>query len=94
MSEHHPFVSEAHEGRPWFEWAVALCVVASAVLGLAGHLMAATFLMAGVSVVTAVVRLVWRDRSPWKIRSVAFDAFIGLSLGAGLVATYLTVPMM
>lgn len=90
----HPYVSEAHEGKPWFEWVVALCVAATAVLGLLGYLLAATAVLAATAIVTAVVRLALRERSPWKIRSVTFDAFIGLSLGIGLIITYLAVLML
>ena len=93
MAEHHPFVSEAHEDRPWFEWIVAALVAVAAVLGLTDHLFAATLTLAVTSIATALVRLALRERSPWKIRSVAFDVFIGLSLSVGLIVTYVAVLM-
>ena len=27
MNRHHPFVSERHEGKPWFEWCVCVALV-------------------------------------------------------------------
>lgn len=72
----HPYVSEDHEGKPWFEWAVA------AVVALA------------VAVVTGLLRLILRERSPWKVRSVAFDAFIGIALGIGLLAVHFSVGLL
>ena len=30
----HPYVSEDHEGKPWFEWIVAAMVVIATVLSL------------------------------------------------------------
>lgn len=74
----HPYVSEDHEGKPWFEWAVA-AVVALAV---------------AVAVVTGLLRLILRERSPWKVRSVAFDAFIGIALGIGLLAVHFSVGLL
>ncbi|PLS26368.1 DUF3017 domain-containing protein [Bifidobacterium parmae] len=89
--KNHPFVSEAHEGKPWFEWIVAALVVASGVLAVLGYTMAATVLISVTAIVTGLVRLVMRERSPWKVRSVAFDSFIGICLGIGLLATYFSV---
>ena len=60
----HPYVSEDHEGKPWFEWIVLGVVVVATVVAAFGHTMA------------------------WKVRSVAFDSFIGIALGIGLLITY------
>ena len=69
----HPFVSEAHEGKPWFEWCVAIIVVIS---------------ISVTAIVSGLVRLILREKSPWKVRSVAFDSIIGICLGVGLLVTY------
>ena len=89
--KNHPFVSEAHEGKPWFEWIVAVLVVVSGGLAAFGYTMAATVLISVAAIVTGLVRLVLRERSPWKVRSVAFDSFIGICLGVGLLAVYFSV---
>ncbi|NMM94208.1 DUF3017 domain-containing protein [Bifidobacterium oedipodis] len=84
----HPYVSEAHEGKPWFEWIVCAIVVVVAVLAGLGYTMAATVLISVTAIATGLIRLILRERSPWKVRSVAFDSFIGISLGVGLLITY------
>ncbi|MBT1181191.1 DUF3017 domain-containing protein [Bifidobacterium sp. CP2] len=89
--KNHPYVSEDHEGKPWFEWCVALAVVVSGVLAVLGYTKAATVLISVTAIITGLLRLVLRERSPWKVRSVAFDSFIGISLGIGLLATYFSV---
>ena len=33
----HPYVSEDHEGKPWFEWIVAAVVIVATVLAVAGY---------------------------------------------------------
>ena len=78
----HPYVSEAHEGKPWFEWCVLGVVAVITLLVAFGYTMAATVILA----VTAII--IHKDRSPWKVRSVAFDSFIGIALGIGLLITY------
>ncbi|MBT1164815.1 DUF3017 domain-containing protein [Bifidobacterium felsineum] len=84
----HPFVSEAHEGKPWFEWIVLGVVVAVAVVAGFGYTMAATVLLSVTAITTGLIRLAMREKSPWKVRSVAFDSFIGIALGFGLLITY------
>ncbi|TPF82349.1 MULTISPECIES: DUF3017 domain-containing protein [Bifidobacterium] len=84
----HPFVSEAHEGKPWFEWIVLGIVVVITVIAASGYTMAATVLLAVTAIGTGLIRLVLREKSPWKVRSVAFDSFIGIALGIGLLITY------
>ena len=81
----HPYVSEDHEGKPWFEWIVAAVVIVATVLAVAGYTKAATAAIAVTAIATGLVRLALRERSPWKVRSVAFDAFIGIGLGVGQV---------
>lgn len=90
-NEQQPFVSEAHEGSPAFEWVVALCVVVCAVTALAGHVIWAVGIMAVTAIGTAAIRLIMRERSPWKIRSVGFDCFFGFALGVGLLITVLSI---
>ena len=53
-----------------------------------GYTMAATVILAVTAIITGLVRLILQDRSPWKVRSVAFDSFIGIALGIGLLITY------
>ncbi|KFI92190.1 hypothetical protein BISA_0586 [Bifidobacterium saguini DSM 23967] len=84
----HPYVSEAHEGKPWFEWIVLGVVVVITVIAACGYTMAATVLLSVTAMSTGLIRLVLREKSPWKVRSVAFDSFIGIALGIGLLITY------
>lgn len=90
----HPWVSEEHEGRPSFEWCVAILVVLSGIIAFLGYTLAATVIIAVTAIVTGVVRLILRERSPWKVRSVGFDAFIGIGLGIGLLVTYFSIGML
>ena len=84
----HPYVSEAHEGKPWFEWIVLVVVVVATVVAAFGYTMAATVIIAVTAIITGLIRLILREKSPWKVRSVAFDSFIGIALGIGLLITY------
>lgn len=84
----HPYVSEAHEGKPWFEWIVLGVVVVATVVAAFGYTMAATVIIAVTAIITGLIRLTLREKSPWKVRSVAFDSFIGITLGIGLLITY------
>ena len=84
----HPFVSEAHEGKPWFEWCVAIIVVISGIFAAFGYTTAATVSISVTAIVSGLVRLILREKSPWKVRSVAFDSIIGICLGVGLLVTY------
>ncbi|WP_288240205.1 DUF3017 domain-containing protein [uncultured Bifidobacterium sp.] len=90
----HPWVSEEHEGKPVFEWAVALVVVVSAIVAVIGYTMAATVIISVAAIATGILRLVLRERSPWKVRSVAFDAVIGIGLGVGLLLTYFSIGLL
>lgn len=84
----HPFVSEAHEGKPWFEWCVAIIVVISGIVAAFGYTTAAMVSISVTAIVSGLVRLILREKSPWKVRSVAFDSIIGICLGVGLLVTY------
>ena len=88
MPQEHPYVSEAKEGKPVCEWIVALLVCVSGILAAFGYTMAATVILAVTAIITGLVRLILQDKSPWKVRSVAFDSFIGIALGIGLLITY------
>lgn len=90
----HPFVSESHEGRPWFEGIIFLVVIVSALVALLGNTMAATVIVSVAAIVSGLLRLILKDRSPWKVRSVAFDSFIGICLGIGLLLTYLSIQLL
>ena len=80
----HPFVSEAHEGNPIFEWGLLVVVIIATVVAAFGYTRAATAILAVTALVCGILRLALRRRSPFKVRSVAFDAFISLGLGIGL----------
>ena len=54
---------------------------------------AATVVIAVTALITGLVRLVLRERSPWKVRSVVFDAFIGIALGIGLLVLLILFPV-
>lgn len=90
----HPHVSEDHEGRPWFEWTVAVLVVISAVLVALGREMAATIIISVTAIGTGTVRLVLRDRSPWKVRSIAFDTVIGIGGGIAILLLYFSIILL
>ena len=90
----HPYVSEDHEGKPWFEWAVAAVVALAVAVAALGYTTAATVIISVAAVVTGLLRLILRERSPWKVRSVAFDAFIGIALGIGLLAVHFSVGLL
>ena len=93
MPQEHPYVSEAKEGKPVCEWIVALLVCVSGILAAFGYTMAATALLAATAIVLGTMRIILRERSPWKVRSVVFDAFMGVGLGAGLLILQRLVPV-
>ncbi len=93
-SHGHPFVSESHEGHPIFEGVIFLIVIASALVAISGNTMAATVIVSVAAIVSGVLRLILRKKSPWKVRSVAFDSFIGICLGVGLLLTYLSIQLL
>ncbi|KFI67891.1 hypothetical protein [Bifidobacterium magnum] len=90
----HPHVSENHEGAPWFEWIVAGMVALAAVLAALGKEMAATLCIALTAIVTGIIQLVLRDRSPWKVRSVPFDATVGIGSGAAILLLYFSIRLL
>ena len=94
MSIKHPFVSETHEGRPAFEWSVAALAVITVVVAALGYEMAATAILAATAIVTGLLRLLLRERSPWKVRSVRFDAVVGIGLGLGLLLLYFSIHLL
>ena len=93
-SHGHPFVLESHEGHPIFEGVIFLVVIASALVAISGNTMAATVIVSVAAIVSGVLRLILRKKSPWKVRSVAFDSFIGICLGVGLLLTYLSIQLL
>lgn len=94
MSNKHPYVSEAHEGKPFWEWIVLLALLVATLLAGLGHTMAATAIFAATAIITSLIRLILKDQSPWKIRSVGFDTFIGVSLGIGLLVVYFSIRIL
>ena len=93
-SHGHPFVSESQEGHPTFEGVIFLVVIVSALIAISGNTMAATVIVSVAAIVSGVLRLVLRKKSPWKVRSVAFDSFISICLGVGLLLTYLSIQLL
>lgn len=87
----HPFVSEVNEGKPWFEWCVAGVLAIACIVALFHQFGAATAIMCLLCATVATVRLIAGQRSPWKIRSRAFDVIIGYGLAIGLYGTYLSI---
>lgn len=90
----HPFVSEAQEGRPICEGVIFLVVLIAALVAFCGYTWAATVLVSVAALVCGALRLILKDRSPWKVRSVPFDTFISISLGIGLLVTYTSIQLM
>lgn len=90
----HPFVSEAQEGRPICEGVIFLVVLIAALVAFCGYTWAATGLVSVAALVCGALRLILKDRSPWKVRSVPFDTFISISLGIGLLVTYTSIQLM
>ena len=93
MNKHSPYVSEQHEGQVWFEWCVTALVVVAAIVAFLGYLLAATVIISATACIVGVLRMVMRENSPWKVRSVGFDAFFSIALGIGLIATYLSITL-
>ena len=93
-SHGHPFVSESHEGHPIFEGVIFLVVIASALVAISGNTMAATVIVSVAAIVSGVLRLILRKKSPWNVRSVAFDSIIGICLGVGLILTYMSIQLL
>lgn len=87
----HIYVSESKEGKPYAQWIVAVIVCVSAALAFMGKTMAATVIIAVTAIVLGIIRLIFTQKSPWKVRSVAFDSFISISLGIGLLITYFSI---
>ncbi|MGN0102784.1 DUF3017 domain-containing protein [Bifidobacterium thermacidophilum] len=94
MPQEHPYVSEAKEGKPVCEWIVALLVCVSGILAAFGYTMAATALLAATAIVLGTMRIILRERSPWKVRSVAFDASMSLCFGIGVSLLDLSIRVM
>lgn len=90
----HPYVSEKSEGKPYAEWIVGIVVAVCVVLAFARYEAAATVIIAVTAIVLGVMRLIMRQRSPWKVRSVGFDSFISIALGIGLLITYASIVLL
>lgn len=90
-SSNHIYVSEVKEGKPYAQWIVAIIVCVCAVLAFIGRIMAATVIISATAIILGIIRLIFSQRSPWKVRSVAFDSFISIALGLGLLITYFSI---
>ena len=91
MARKSPKVSDEADGQPWFQWVVLGVVVLVTVLAFLGHILAATALLSATAIVIGVMRLVLRGRSPWRVRSVAFDSTFSIIIGVGLLGIYLSI---
>ena len=94
MNDQHPFVSEAHEGNPMYEWGLLVVVAIATIVAVIGHVQIAVAIIAVESLVSGFIRLALKERSPFKVRSVSFDAFISISLGLGLIALDIALHVM
>ena len=90
-SSNHIYVSEVKEGKPYAQWIVAIIVCVCAVLAFIGRIMAATVIISATAIILGIIRLIFSQRSPWKVRSIAFDSFISIALGLGLLITYFSI---
>lgn len=90
-SNNHIYVSEVKEGKPYAQWIVAIIVCVCAVLAFIGKIMAATVIISATAIILGIIRLIFSQRSPWKVRSIAFDSFISIALGLGLLITYFSI---
>ncbi|WP_421779226.1 DUF3017 domain-containing protein [Gardnerella sp. DNF01144] len=90
-SNNHIYVSEVKEGKPYAQWIVAIIVCMCAVLAFIGKIMAATVIISATAIILGIIRLIFSQRSPWKVRSVAFDSFLSIALGLGLLITYFSI---
>lgn len=87
----HPYVSEDRESAPWLEWVVAIAVVCAGLFASFGWLSLSVYILAIISFLAATMRLILKQKSPWKVRSVVFDCIIGYAFTAGLLVTYYSV---
>lgn len=87
----HPHVSEERESAPWLDWSVAIAVLFAGVFVSFGWLNLSVYILAVVSFIVASLRLILKEKSPWKVRSVVFDCIIGYAFTAGLLITYYSV---
>lgn len=90
-ANNHIYVSEAKEGKPYVQWFVAAIVCVCAILAFIGKIMAATVIISATAIILGAIRLIFTQRSPWKVRSVGFDSFISIALGVGLLVTYFSI---
>ncbi len=90
----HPYVSEKSEGKPYAEWIVAIIVSISAILAFIGYATAAAAIVSVTAILLGIMRLIMRQRSLWKVRSVSFDAFISIALGIGLLVTCASIAFL
>ena len=90
----HPTVSESHDGSPAYAWSMAAAVGVSGLLAVLGYMTAATAVIVVAALVSGILRLTLRDRSPWRVRSVVGDAVIGIGLGIGLIMLYVSLLML
>ncbi|OFR00077.1 hypothetical protein [Alloscardovia sp. HMSC034E08] len=78
--------------EPLWPSAITLSVIVLAVIfAWFDHVDWATYLFAAFAFLMGLWRVLARDKAPWKIRSVAFDAFISFGLSIGLVGTYISI---
>jgi nitrate reductase NapE component len=86
-----PKVSERDEGKPIAEWVVFVLVIVAAICAVLGYTGVGITILAACSAVLGALRLMLRENSPWKVRSITFDSLICFCLAVGLVGTYFSI---
>ena len=87
MNQHHPYVSEVHEASRHSSGACSASS-SSPWSSPSSDIRCRDVIIAVTAIVTALLRIIMREKSPWKVRSVLFDAIIGIGLGLGLLLLY------
>lgn len=69
-------------------------VISSAILAWFGFIGFAVLVIVCFSLLIGTCRIIMQQKAPWKIRSVAFDAFISYALAGGLAITYISILLL
>ncbi|TCD54785.1 DUF3017 domain-containing protein [Alloscardovia theropitheci] len=84
--------SQPHHIQPiWPSLTTVVILIVCSVLAWFGFVDIATYLIAAYALVMGIARVILRDKSPWKVRSVIFDSIISFGLAIGLVVTYISI---
>lgn len=72
-------------------WFIVCCVLASTVLAFMRHTDTAVIIFGSTAIALGFMRLMFREHSLWKVRSIAFDVCIAVAFGIGLIVTYYSI---